>query len=286
MKATSRTLIQPTELLSILRGASPRTVVLDCRFSLLDTQAGRSKYEEGHLPGARYAHLDDDLSGPVIPGQTGRHPLPDPEDLARRLGSWGIDAETFVVCIDDVGGAFAARAWWLLRWLGHEEVAVLDGGMQAWTAAGGALETAEVTPAPRRFEARPRPETLATQDDVAAGRWRRLVDSREATRYRGETEPIDSVAGHIPGAINRPFQTNLDGGRFKTEDALRSEFEPLMADLESPSDAVFYCGSGVTAAHNVLAALHAGWGEARLYNGSWSEWIADGTRTVATGDEG
>ena len=282
---TPSPLITPAELLAVQRSEGATTVVLDCRFALADPGAGRAKYEQGHLPGARYAHLDDDLSGPVEPGRTGRHPLPDPGELAQRLGNWGIDEESLVVCVDDAGGAFASRAWWLLRWLGHERVAVLDGGIQAWTAAGGALETEQPVPSPRRFVARPRPELLATLDDVVARHWTVLIDSREPARYRGETEPIDPVAGHIPGAINRPFQTNLRDGRFKPPDELREEIEPLMAGLDDASDAVFYCGSGVTAAHNVLAAVLSGLGEPRLYNGSWSEWIADGKRQVAVGAE-
>lgn len=280
----SEPLISATELHKLMQSEDSRVVILDCRFALADPGAGRARYDAGHLPGARYAHLDDDLSGPVVPGRTGRHPLPDPDDLARRLGAWGIDEQTFVVCVDDVGGAFAARAWWLLRWLGHDRVAVLDGGLQAWTEAGGELDTHTPRPTPRRFVARLRAELLATLEDVGGGDWARLVDSREEARYRGETEPIDPVAGHIPGAVNRPFQRNLQDGRFKPSEQLRTEFESLM-DLVSPGEAIFYCGSGVTAAHNVLAAVYAGWGEPRLYNGSWSEWIADGTREVAVGED-
>lgn len=285
MTPTPSPLVTANELLALQRSQAPSPVVLDCRFALADPDAGRARYEAGHLPGARYAHLDDDLSGPVEPGRTGRHPLPGSDELAQLLGAWGIDDETFVVCVDDVGGAFASRAWWLLRWLGHERAAVLDGGIQAWTAAGGELETESPAPTPRRFVARPRPELLATLEDVDAGRWTVLVDSREPARYRGETEPIDPVAGHIPRAVNRPFQDNLRDGRFKPRSELRAELEALTTGIERPSDAVFYCGSGVTAAHNVLAAVHSGWGEPRLYNGSWSEWIADGTREVVVGAE-
>lgn len=280
-----RTLVKADDLMAMLESGGPRTIVLDCRFSLADPETGRTKYRAGHIPGARYVHLDDDLSGPVVAGRTGRHPLPDPDELAQRFGSWGIDQDTWVVCVDDVGGAFAARAWWLLRWLGHQQVAVLDGGLQAWQAAGGPLETASPTPEPRTFTARVRSEALASLDDVVAGRFSRLVDSREAARYRGETEPIDPVAGHIPGAVNRPFQQNLRDGHFKSPAELHAEFDPLMPGPEPPGDTVFYCGSGVTAAHNVLAAVHAGKGEPRLYNGSWSEWIADGGREIAVGDE-
>lgn len=285
MSTDPQPLITAEQLLHLLEDDDVRIIVLDCRFSLADPDAGRSRYQNGHIPGAHYAHLDEDLSGTIERGRTGRHPLPDPDALAQRFGTWGIDAETSVVCVDDVGGAFAARAWWLLRWLGHERVAVLDGGIQAWEDAGGALESEEPTPTPRSFVSRPRPDVLASVGDVAQGRWARLIDSREAARYRGETEPIDPIAGHIPGALNRPFQDNLRDGRFKSAEELHAEFEPLMKGLDEAKEAVFYCGSGVTAAHNVLAALLAGWGEPRLYNGSWSEWIADREREVATGAE-
>ncbi|WP_207062969.1 sulfurtransferase [Motiliproteus sp. SC1-56] len=278
-----RTLIDAATLQRQL--GQPGWVVLDCRFTLGDPDAGFQAYRAGHIPGARYAHLETDLSGPVA-GDTGRHPLPAPAVLARRLGAWGIDRVSQVVVYDDVGGAMAARAWWLLRWLGHERVALLDGGLMAWQRAGGALGQEAPAVAPARFDAEPgRCETvdtqaLASQLSAFAGR---LVDARAAARFRGEQEPIDPVAGHVPGALNRPFQDNLDGGYFKPAATLRQEWQALL-DGQAPEAMVMMCGSGVTACHHLLALEVAGLGGAQLYPGSWSEWIRDRARPVATGD--
>lgn len=262
----------------------PAWVIIDCRFSLADTERGRRDYQVGHIPGARYAHLDEDLSGPVIAGQTGRHPLPDIETLARTLGGWGIGDGVQVVAYDDATGGIAARLWWLLRWLGHDAVAVLDGGWAQWMKQELPLRAGPESNPARSFIGRPRPELLV--DTTAVEIMSRdgkpaLFDSRTADRYRGENETIDSVAGHIPGAICAPYPENIGSdGRFLPKEALKARFEALLGG--APADqAVFYCGSGVTAAQNLLALAHAGLGNGRLYAGSWSQWIADRSRPVA-----
>lgn len=265
----------------------PAWQVVDCRFSLADTELGRRVYTESHLPGALYAHLDEDLSGPVVRGVTGRHPLPSLEKAATIFSAWGIDENVQVVAYDDANGSVAARLWWLLKWLGHDAVAVLDGGWKAWTQAG--LPSTAVVPEPmsRTFVAKVRPELLMAADAVSQMRvdpTYRLIDARTPERYRGEQEPIDPVAGHIPGADNVPFTGNIGpDGRFLTEDALRSRFTALFGTLTTQR-VVSYCGSGVTGCHNLLAIAHAGLGDGVLYAGSWSEWIADPNRPIATGD--
>lgn len=257
-------------------------VTVDCRFSLADTAAGHRAYAAGHIPGARYADLDRDLSGPVTP-VTGRHPLPDPAALARRLGGWGIGAGVQVVAYDDTGGTLAARLWWLLRWLGHEQAAVLDGGLGAWKAAGHALTAAAPDPVARTFTGRPRAAlevgTLGVEQALDAGDYV-LVDARAAPRFRGEEEPLDPVAGHIPGAVNLPCEGNLDaGGHFRSPAELRQRFAAALG-ARSCTAVIHYCGSGVTACHNLLAMEHVGLGGSRLYPGSWSEWIRDPNRPV------
>lgn len=274
------TLITAEELLQNLGGPGWR--IFDCRCSANDPSVGRKLYLEGHLPGARHADLDQVLAAP--PGaHTGRHPLPRTEKLAAWLGDEGVGEETQMVAYDDAGGAFAARLWWLARRLGHEAVAVLDGGMRAWEEAGGELETGEAPhPASVRFRVG---EPLAEAADVhevarivSHAHPGRLVDARDRQRYRGENEPIDPVAGHIPGARSRPFKENLDErGRFLPPERLRTRFSALAHD---PQSIVHYCGSGVTACHNVLAMEHAGLSGSRLYPGSWSEWICDPARPV------
>ncbi len=277
-----RTLISAEQLAGRLSEAGWR--IVDCRFSLADTGAGRRAYAAGHIPGAVYAHLDEDLSGPVVPGQTGRHPLPDKEQFMARLSAWSIDEHTQVIAYDDNSGMVASRLWWLLHSLGHDRVAVLDGGFAAWTALPGAPITTEV-PEPQPHTFRPRPPISHAVDAAQVNQLRLdpawlLVDSREDFRYRGESEPIDPVAGHIPGAVNAFFMENLDEqGRFLPPGKLRERFLPLLAGRTAEM-AVFYCGSGVSACHNVLAMAHAGLGEATLYPGSWSEWITDAERAV------
>lgn len=262
-------------------------VVVDCRFTLTDPQAGRAGYARGHLPGARYAHLDDDLARP--PGAAeGRHPLPERDRFAATLGSWGIGADDTVIAYDEGSGAVAARLWWLLRWVGHERCAVLDGGFAAWMAAGGALEQVAPAQRARRYE----PGRSATAGAVttaelaarqAAGDL--LVDARAAPRYRGEHEPIDSRAGHVPGALNRPFSANVTAeGRFRPAAELRAELKALLGGRD-PSRLIAMCGSGVTACHLLLAMEAAGLPGGRLYAGSWSEWIRDPARPIATGAE-
>lgn len=263
----------------------PDWVVVDCRFSLADTAAGERAWHAGHLPGARYAHLDRDLSGPITPA-TGRHPLPDPLALAERLGAWGIDGGVQVVAYDDAGGSMAVRLWWLLRWLGHQAVAVLDGGVPRWQAEGRPLTDAPPQVQPRRFAGRADDGQWLTTEQVArqvADGTILLLDARTEPRYRGEQEPIDPVAGRVPGSLNHPLQRNLAAdGRFLPADELRRLYEALLAG-RAPAAAVHLCGSGVTAIHNLLAMEHAGLPGSRLYAGSWSEWIRDPARPVARG---
>jgi thiosulfate/3-mercaptopyruvate sulfurtransferase len=253
-------------------------VVFDCRFSLLDPDAGRRDFLAAHIPGARYADLERDLSAP--PGAGGRHPLPAREALAAKLRDFGVDTNSLVVCYDQNAGAVAGRLWWLLRWLGHAEVAVLDGGLDAWIAAGFEVESAVLEVSRGNFEARQPLTRTCTIADIEAARYK-LLDAREASRYRGESEPIDPVAGHIPGAVSVPFADNLAAGRFKSPAALRSRFEEL--GIGMGDELACYCGSGVTAAHDILALLIAGYPEPALYPGSWSEWITDPARPIATG---
>jgi thiosulfate/3-mercaptopyruvate sulfurtransferase len=259
--------------------------VLDCRHDLMDHAAGRRAYEAGHIPGAQFAAIETDLAGEHT-GRNGRHPLPERAALARQWGLWGIDNNTQIVAYDAQGGQFAVRLWWLARWLGHDKVAVLDGGWPAWLAATqwSSIEAGER--AMRNFIAR---ESLARVVDAGAVLARShdalLVDARAPERYRGEVEPIDPVAGHIPGAVNRFWQQNLGdtaAGIFKSADVLRQEFDALLAG-RSPDQLIAHCGSGVTACHHLLAMEHAGLHGAALYAGSWSEWIADASRPVATG---
>ena len=275
------TLISPEELKENL--AAPELRLVDCRASLQDRDAGCKAYRDAHLPGAVFADLESDLSGPVVPGITGRHPLPSVPALVERLRAWGIGNASQVVAYDDASGAFAARLWWLLRFLGHDAVAVLDGGFSAWSAAGYELTAALPTLAAQDFTPTPRAEWLVTADEVARSSDRTpLFDARAPARFRGDEEPIDPVAGHIPGAQNLPFTENLRAGRFRPERELRAAFDAALAG-HAAQDAIMYCGSGVTACHNVLAFAHVGLALPRLYAGSWSEWITVPTRPVARG---
>ncbi|HEX6364242.1 MAG TPA: sulfurtransferase [Albitalea sp.] len=263
------------------RGAAP--VLVDTSFDLADPAAGERQWREGHVPGAHYLHLDRDLSGPKT-GTNGRHPLPAREHFAATVGALGITPQTAVVVMDRQQGTFAVRAWWMLRWLGHRAVALLDGGVPAWQAAGGALTTA----VPPRTAAPPYPlgEPTVGRIDAAALLARlprvRLLDARAPERFRGDVEPLDARAGHIPGALNRFYRDNLrPDGRFKPAEALRADFEALGAG--PGAEVVHQCGSGVTACHNLLAMEVAGLPPGVLYPGSWSEWSADAARPVATG---
>lgn len=275
-------LISPAELAARL--GDPVLRIVDCRASLQEPLAGRAAYEQGHVPGASFADLLDDLSGPIVSGQTGRHPLPAPEVFVDKLRAWGIGPGRDVVAYDDAGGAFAARLWWMLRWVGHDSAAVLDGGYSAWLAEGLPV-TAEL-PAPARgdFEPSPRPHLLASAAEVGAPQSsaRRLFDARAPERFRGDVEPIDPVAGHIPGAVNLPFADNLRDGRFRAPAELRERLARAL-DGTAPEQAIVYCGSGVTACHDVLAFARAGLPLPRLYAGSWSEWITDPSRPVERG---
>ena len=279
-----RSLISAPELQALQAGGAP-LVVLDCGFDLADPGLGERAHAEGHLPGALYVHLDRDLSGAKTgaSGYRGRHPLPARDALAARAGAWGVAPGVQVVCYDAQGMPYAARAWWLLRWLGHEAVAVLDGGPAAWVAAGGALTREAAPPQPRPpYPAQPAAmPTLEAAELLAQLGRRPVLDARAGERFRGDVEPLDPVAGHIPGALNRFFKHNLQGdGRFKPAATLRAEFAALHA---APAELVHQCGSGVTACHNLLAMEHAGLAGSALYPGSWSEWCADPARPVARG---
>ena len=279
----TQTLIDARALFERL--SEPDLCIVDCSFSLQDPEAGPAAYAKGHVPGAVYAHLNHDLSGPIVSGKTGRHPLPNAHDFGAYLERSGIGNASRVVAYDDSGGSMAARLWWLLRWVGHDAVWVLDGGLPAWTAHGFPLSAESVTPIPQRFGIALRGGMVASIEEVDALRLssdHRLLDARAPERYRGEVEPIDRVAGHIPGARSLPFADNLREGRFLPASELRARFETALAGVP-PERAVVYCGSGVTAAHHVLASEHAGLLGLRLYAGSYSEWIADGTRPVAKG---
>mgnify|MGYP001827696937 CR=1 FL=1 len=281
---TYQTLISTEALAAHLK--DPDWAVVDCRFALTDTEQGRRAYRQSHIAGAVYAHLDEDLSGPIIAGQTSRHPLPSVEHFVRTLSDWGVDERVQVVAYDALGGAIAARLWWMLRWLGHGAVAVLDGGWPRWQAEGRPTRSDPESRQPRGFVPHQVPELLVSADDVEQIRLdaaHRLVDARSADRFRGENETLDPVAGHIPGAISLPFAGNLDAdGSFLPAETLAAQFQDPLGAVPAERT-VFYCGSGVTAAHNILAMAHAGLGEARLYAGSWSEWITDPERPVQQG---
>lgn len=276
-------LISVSELDALQRASACN--IVDCRFNLMDTGKGREEFLQGHIPGAVYAHLDDDLASPVTP-ESGRHPLPDVDTFVSTLVNWGIDNESQVVVYDHGSGAIAARLWWLLRWLGHEKVAVLDGGFAAWEAAGGALATDVTLSRSEGFRAVPDATMIVTTDEIAqaleTGGRLDLVDARDAARFRGEVEPIDPVAGHIPGARNLPFSqcSNADG-TWLPADKLKAAWKQLVPEgPERPLIAM--CGSGVTACHLLISARLAGRAEPRLYVGSWSEWIRDDRRPVET----
>ncbi|MBB4865531.1 thiosulfate/3-mercaptopyruvate sulfurtransferase [Pseudomonas nitritireducens] len=266
----------------------PKLVLLDCRFALEDPAYGLRSYQENHIPGAQHADLDKDLSAPVVAGVTGRHPLPDPHELQERLRAWGVDADSDVVLYDDGPGAFAARAWWLLLWLGKSEgVYLLDGGLGAWRNAGLRLTTAEAAERRGDFSGMPDNSLLISADELAAQLndvSLPLIDARGLPRFRGEVEPIDPVAGHIPGAQCAAFTDNLgNDGRFLRPEHLHQRFAALLRGRPA-EELVAYCGSGVTACHNLFALSLAGYPLGRLYAGSWSEWITDTRRPVARGD--
>ena len=279
--------MQYTTLISaadLAQQRQPNWIVLDCRHDLANPQAGRTSYDAGHMPGALFASIDHDLSDHARAADgsfRGRHPLPAIDAFIATLRRWGIDADSQVVAYDAQGGMYAARLWWMLRWAGHEAVAVLDGGLPAWTAAGQPLATDVPKPAPGTLQRRPSLVHTVGAGDILSQPQLKVLDARAPDRFRGENETLDPVGGHIPGAANRFFKDNLQpDGRFKPAAQLCSEFSALVAD---PSSAVMQCGSGVTACHNLLALEVAGLPGAALYPGSWSEWCADPSRPVATG---
>lgn len=282
MRVMSSTIVEPAELAARLE--DPLCAIVDCRFDLARPAWGAQSHAEGHVPGAIYADLDRDLSGPVT-DRSGRHPLPDPAGFAATLGRWGIDSSVHVVAYDQANSAYAARLWWMMRWMGHRDVAVLNGGFAAWQRAGLPVERDVAPPRPprefigHRTELRP-VTTVELQRALETGEVA-LVDARGADRFAGQNETIDPVAGHIPGAVNFPFMRNLDEyGRFLPADELRHNWLQMLRDR--PADqTVSMCGSGVTACQNLLALEIAGLRGARLYAGSWSEWIRDPQRRIA-----
>ncbi|WP_447751493.1 sulfurtransferase [Pseudomonas nicosulfuronedens] len=283
---TQARLLTPEQLAARLD--DPNLVLLDCRFALEDPAYGARSYQENHIPGAHFADLNRDLSSPVMPGVTGRHPLPDPQHLQEKLRTWGLSADSEVVLYDDGPGAFAARAWWLLLWLGKSEgVYLLDGGLTAWRNASLRLTTAESPEQHGDFKGEPDNRLLISANELATklGDTKLpLIDARGLPRFRGEVEPIDPVAGHIPSAQCAAFTDNLgNDGRFLRPEHLHQRFAGLLRGRPA-EDLVAYCGSGVTACHNLFALSLAGYPLGRLYAGSWSEWITDTRRPVAKGD--
>lgn len=277
-----RTIVDPPQLAGIL--GRDDVVVLDARFLLDDEEWGRREYAAGHIPGARYADCATDMSGPVIEGVTGRRPFPDPEDFRATLGSWGIGPGTQVITYDaDRGLMAASRLWLMLRWMGHDAVAILDGGIAAWLAAGYPLETTVPAPTPASFVGTVRPELLADVGEVDVIRrdaGYRVLDSRSAEGYHGGGKYYDPVRGHIAGAGLADRADTLDAdGTFRSPDELRGHFAAILGDTD-PGNVVFYCGSGITAAQNVLAMEIAGLPGSRMYVGSWSEWIIDPAREI------
>jgi thiosulfate/3-mercaptopyruvate sulfurtransferase len=261
----------------------PDWVVCDCRHDLSNYEAGRRSFHDSHIPGARFLHLDEDLSGPKT-GTTGRHPLPHPRTFALRLGALGIDDTKQVIAYDASGGCYAARLWWMLRWVGHTRAAVLDGGWDAWKAAGQRIDANLPSTQPATYTLRAGGALVVDARFVAEhldDKRVRVLDARSPDRFHGENETLDPVGGHIPGAVNRFFKLNLTAdGRFKRADELKAAFAEVLGNSPA-SEVVHQCGSGVTACHNLLSMEHAGLSGSRLYPGSWSEWISDRSRPVA-----
>ena len=264
----------------------PNWIVFDCRFTLTNTEAGRSAYRQGHIPGARYVHLDEDMSSAITPA-SGRHPLPEVQVLADKLSRWGVDSRKQVVVYDDSFGSMAVKMWWLLRWLGHDNVALLNGNWQLWVKHKLPVTTGLSKIIPAHFEPHVRNELLVNTEEVDFARRERcsvLIDARSEQRFSGEQEPLDKVAGHIPGALNWVYEENLDfDGTYLPADELKEAYINLMHGLK-PQQVIHTCGSGVTACHNMLAMEIAGLHGSKLYAGSWSEWITDPKRPVATGE--
>jgi thiosulfate/3-mercaptopyruvate sulfurtransferase len=279
-----KTIVSAEELNENL--SNPDWLIFDCRFSLADDSLGFDHYRKEHIQGAYYADLNKDLSGDIIPGKTGRHPLPEIEAWKQWVSDQQITPARQVVAYDDIGGAFAARLWWLLRWIGHDKVAVLDGNWQYWLdncypTTASIPEKPEPAPTTNAHLTRKSLTRQVSVDEIPGGNFV-LLDARDEPRYRGEIEPIDPVAGHIPGALCSPFTENLSNeGCFKSRTELHNRFSNLLSEKNDRLP-VCYCGSGVTATHNILAMVHAGLEEPALYPGSWSEWILDSERPVET----
>ena len=274
------TLVSPDQLAQHLH--DPQWVVFDCRFALTRTESGRQAYAKAHIPGARYGHLNEDLAGAITPG-SGRHPLPDPALLARKLGRWGVDESKQVAVYDDSSGSMAVRMWWLLRWLGHDAVALLDGGFPSWAKQGRELSAEIPLIHPTEFHPVRNDSMWVDSGDVleALRNGKVVIDARAEERYSGLIEPLDKVAGHIPGSINAPFEDNLDlRGNFLPAAELRAHYASLL-HAARPDEVIHLCGSGVTACHNLLALEIAGMPGGKLYAGSWSEWITDPSRPIA-----
>jgi len=275
-------LINAAELANLF--ALNTNVIIDCRSILSDPQGGHNAYKKSHIPNALFAHLEDDLSGDIIAGSTGRHPFPSIEAFANKCSAWGIDSSKQVVVYDQGHGGIAARLWFLLKWIGHQNVAVLNGGWEYWMAQGYPTEQVVKSPTPTVFLPRPNPNLIVDIDFIAENFNNTkylMVDSRSADRYRGENEPIDPVAGHIPWAISAPFLENIGSdGLFLDKDQLTKRFDSLLKE-QALEDTIFYCGSGVTACHNILALHAIGRENAKLFPGSWSEWITDNKRPIA-----
>ncbi len=263
---------------------NPNLIIVDTRHDLMDASLGRDAYAASHIPGAIFMSIDDDLSS-TKNGKNGRHPLPTPESFAKTLGAKGISNSSKVVVYDQGSSMYAGRLWWMLKWLGHDNVFVLDGGFAQWQKEGRALENTKNAKPATTFSPHENSSMRLGIDDVAATLGnpnRRIIDARAAERYRGEVEPVDPVAGHIPGAFNRPFSTNLRDGVFKPAEELKREFEVLLAG-RAPEAIIHQCGSGVSAISNLIAMEHAGLTGSKLYAGSWSEWSQDAARPVAKG---
>lgn len=277
----SKTIISANELNGILKNKN--TVVIDCRFYLTDKNKGKNDYLKEHIPTAHYAHLDNDLSGEIIKGETGRHPLPEINNFIKKCSEWGIDENTQVVVYDQGHGGIAARLWFMLKWLGHERVAVLNGGWKYWKDKDCPISNELPLVSKKEFIAKENKGLivpLAQLEELYTDGAFQLVDSRSADRYRGENEIIDPVAGHIPNAISMPFLENIgEDGLFKNREELKKRFEPLLEERK-PENCIFYCGSGVTACHNLLVLSYIGKEGALLYPGSWSEWIVGGKRPI------
>ena len=261
----------------------PNWRFFDCRYVLTEPEKKQSEFAESHLPGATYVHVNHNLAGPRIPGKTGRHPLPKITELSKTFAAWGISSSTQVVVYDDTGGAYAVRLWWMLRWLGHDSVAVMDGGWPRWLKEERPVSADIFIPESVNFNAKPREHWSVSAEDICNyfdNPEVRIFDARSRDRFRGENETLDPVAGHIPGAVSAPFAENLDAdGNWKSKSELQKMYLELL-DGSPVEQAVTYCGSGITACHNILAMCYAELGDSRLYSGSWSDWITNPERPV------